>query len=77
VKPSFLLGAAALLAALVTNGCSAGASARPDIEISSRDGAIRVRPGDVDLYVCTDGLFLCEDAIGRTSERLCRCVAAP
>jgi hypothetical protein len=73
VKTSPLPGLAALLSALVTTGCSAGASARPEVHLSVRDGLISVRPDDVGLYVCADGVFFCEDAIGRTSERLCRC----
>jgi hypothetical protein len=75
VKASFLLGVAALLAALATSGCSAGASPRPEIELNVHAAPIWVRPNDVDHYVCTDGLFVCDDVVGRTSQRLCRCVA--
>jgi len=73
VKTSLLLGVAAVLAALATSGCSAGASPRPEIVLSSHDAPIWVRPDDVGRYVCTDGLFVCQNAVGRTSQRLCRC----
>ena len=75
MQTSPLLGGAALLAALAAAGCSAGASPRAEIELSSRDAPIWVRPDDIDRYVCTDGLFVCQDGVGRTSERLCRCEA--
>jgi hypothetical protein len=75
VKTSLPLVAAVALAALATAGCSASASPRPEIELSVHDGPISVRPGDVDRYVCTDGVLFCESGVGRTSERLCRCVA--
>ena len=74
MKTSFLLCVVALLAALVTNGCTAGAATRPEVQRSTRDGPIWVRPDDIDRYVCTDGLFVCLDGVGRTSQRLCRCV---
>jgi hypothetical protein len=75
VKTSPLLGIAALLGALATTACTAGAaSARPDIELSVHDGPIWMRPDDIERYVCTDGVFVCEDPIGRVSERRCRCV---
>ena len=73
MNATVLLGGAALLAALATNGCSASASPRPEVERSTHDGAIWVRPDDIDRYLCTDGVFVCQDAVGRTSERLCRC----
>jgi hypothetical protein len=73
MRTSSLLGIAALLTALVTSGCSAGASPRPEVVLSSHDPAIWVRPYDVDRYVCTDGVFVCAEAVGRTSDRLCRC----
>jgi hypothetical protein len=75
VKTSLLLGGtAALLTALVTTGCSAGASPRPEVVRSSHDPPIWVRPDAVERYVCSDGLFVCDGAVGRTSDRLCRCV---
>jgi hypothetical protein len=73
VKSSILLGIAALWTAVATSGCSAGAASRPEIGRSVHDGAIWVRPGDVDRYFCTDGLFVCASPVGRTSDRLCRC----
>ena len=73
MKGSLVLGVAALLAALAIAGCSAGASTRPEIQRSLHDASIWVRPDDIDRYVCTDGLFVCQDTFGRTSERLCRC----
>ena len=75
MKTSLLLGFAALLAALAAAGCSAGASPRPEIQRSMHDQAIWVRPDDIDRYVCKDGVFFCEDGVGRTSARLCRCLA--
>ena len=73
MNASLLLGAAVLLATLATSGCSAGAATRPEIVLSTHDGAIWVRPDDVERYVCSDGLFVCLDNVGRTSQRLCRC----
>jgi hypothetical protein len=75
MKTSPPLGVAALVAALAATGCSAGASPRPELERSSRDGAIWVRPDDIERYVCTDGVFVCQEAVGRTSDRLCGCEA--
>jgi hypothetical protein len=73
VNTSRLVCSSALLAALATSGCSAGASTRPEIVLSTHDGSRWVRPDDVDRYVCTDGLLVCQDSFGRTSARLCRC----
>jgi len=74
VKTAPSLSVAAVLTALAISGCSAGASARPDIEISWREGPLWVRPEDVPRYECSDGgVFVCEGAFGRMSDRLCRC----
>jgi predicted small secreted protein len=66
---------AALLTALVVAGCSAGASTGRDIQISSHDRPRWIRPEDVARYQCSDGgILFCDGAIGRTTERLCRCL---
>jgi len=68
------LAAAALSAALAIAGCSAGGSPRRDLAISSHDGPIWVRSNDVPRYECSDGgIFVCDGAFGRVSDRLCRC----
>jgi len=68
------LGAAALSAALAIAGCSAGGSPRGGLEISSRDGPLWVPSKDVPRYACSDGgIFVCDSAFGRISDRLCRC----
>ena len=69
-----VLGAAAFLIAFALSGCTAAASPRPEIERTSRDPPIWVKPDDIDRYVCTDSIFVCEDAVGRTSDRLCHCI---
>ena len=74
MKTFSAVGVAALLTAVAIAGCSAGASPRREIEISSRDGPLWVRPDDVERYFCTDGVFVCEGAVGRTSDELCRCM---
>jgi hypothetical protein len=65
---------AVLVTVLGVTGCSAGASPRPELQLSSHDAPIWVRPEDVSQYGCSDGgIFLCEDPLGRFSDRRCRC----
>ena len=74
MNTSLVLGAAAVLIAIALSGCTAAAFPRAEIERTSHDPPIWVKPDDIDRYVCTDSVFVCEGAVGRTSDRLCRCV---
>jgi hypothetical protein len=63
-----------LLLAAAVAGCSSASASRAIIELGPDTGALWVAPEDVPLYQCTQGLFVCQDAIGRTSDRRCRCL---
>jgi hypothetical protein len=66
-------------AAAVVASCSSASASRSVIESGSIEvgpdaGALWIAPEDVELYECTVGLLVCQDGIGRRSDRLCRCL---
>jgi hypothetical protein len=63
-----------LLATGAVAGCSSAVASRGAIELGPNDGPLWVAPEDVERYQCSQGLFVCQGGIGRTSDRLCQCV---
>jgi hypothetical protein len=64
---------AALLPVILATAC-ASTPQNPLIMLRVADGPLWLTTDEVGRYVCQTGLLVCQDAVGRTSERLCRCV---
>ena len=64
-----------IIAALAaTAGCATQPTAPPDIVLRATDGSVWIDTEEVGRFRCERGLLTCDDAVGRLSQRRCRCL---
>jgi hypothetical protein len=64
---------AVLLIAVLGAGC-ATPSAVPPIVLRVADGPVWIYPDEIVRFQCERGPLMCDAAVGRVSQRRCRCV---
>jgi hypothetical protein len=62
-----------LLAASVV-GCATPSTAPPTVVIRIADGSVWIDTDEIGRFRCDKGLLTCDDALGRLSQRRCRCL---
>jgi hypothetical protein len=66
-------GALLIIIAIAT-GCSTQLSAPPSVVLRAVDGPVWIRTEEIGRFRCEQGLLTCDDAVGRLSQRRCRCL---
>jgi hypothetical protein len=62
-----------IIAAIAT-GCTTRLTAPPSVVLRAADGAVWIRTEEIGRFRCEQGLLTCDDAVGRLSQRRCRCL---
>ena len=60
--------------AATAGGCATQPSAPLDIVLRAADGPLWIRTEEIGRFRCDRGLLTCDDAVGRLSQRRCRCL---
>jgi hypothetical protein len=58
----------------IATGCSTQLSAPPSVVLRAVDGPVWIRTEEIGRFRCEHGLLVCDDAVGRLSQRRCRCL---
>jgi hypothetical protein len=65
---------AVLIIAAIAAGCSTQLTAPPSVVLRAADGPVWIRTEEIGRFRCARGLLTCDDAVGRLSQRRCRCL---
>jgi hypothetical protein len=65
---------ALLIIAAIATGCSTQLTAPSSVVLRAADGPVWIRSDEIGRFRCEQGLLTCDDAVGRLSQRRCRCL---
>ena len=63
-----------LLTAAIATGCATQLTAPPSIVLRVADGSVWIHTEEIGRFRCEIGLLTCDGAVGRLSQRRCRCL---
>ena len=62
-----------MLIAATAAGCATERTAPRTTVLRVADGPVFIYADEIERFRCERGLLTCDDAVGRLSQRLCRC----
>jgi len=63
-----------LIIAAIATGCATPRTSPPDVVLCAADGPVWLQTEEIGRFRCERGLLTCDDAVGRLSQRRCRCL---
>jgi hypothetical protein len=63
-----------ILMPAIAPGCVTPLTVPPSIILRVADGPVWLRTEEIGGFRCEHGLLVCDDAVGRLSQRRCRCL---